>query len=210
MAYAQIEYTPAPYPLDVRAEQLIQAADARFDAFYAAKLNRRYPRYIASDPLQIYAALKWLQSEDLVMGKRFLEWGSGFGLATGLASLLGCESCGIELRQGLVDIARELMEGQSIEADFLCTSYIPEGFVAFDTADGEDLVADDSFRHEIAVPRYEADGLEIEIAEIDLFYVYPWPGEQVLMLNLFDAVASPDALLLAYYGDQDVCIYRKL
>lgn len=210
MAYTQIEYRPTKHALSDRAAALVEAAEARFDAFYAAQLNKRYPRYIASDPCQVDAALHWLEAKDLIPGQRFLEWGSGFGLATGLAALRGYEATGIELRKGLVEIARSLMEQQSIQADFLCTSYIPEGFIAFDTADGEDLVADDSFGHTPTDPPcYKADGIEIEIAEIDLFYVYPWPGEQILMLNLFDAVASPDALLLAYYGDQELCIYRK-
>ncbi len=211
MAYEAIEYTPGDFPMDVRAEALVNAAEAHFEAFYAARLNRRYPRYVASDPSQIYAALQWLLREDLVLGNRFLEWGSGFGVATGLAALLGFESCGVEVQQGLVDIARDLLEAQAIEVDFLCTSYIPEGFIAFDTADGEDLAAEDHFgKGSPGEAVYEADGHEVNLAEIDLFYVYPWPGEQILMLNLFDAVASPDALLLAYYGDQDVCLYRKL
>jgi hypothetical protein len=29
------------------------------------------------------------------------------------------------------------------------------------------------------------------------------------MLKLFDAVAEVDAILIAYYGDADICIYRK-
>ena len=211
MAYAQIDYDLASAELAPRARALIEASEARFEDFYAKQLNKRYPRYIASDPPQVDAALRWLAEQNLVMGDRFLEWGSGFGLATGLASLRGYEACGIELRQGLVEIARDLMAGQGIEAEFLCTSYIPEGYIAFDSADGEDLVPDESFGHAPeSPPCYEADGLQIEIAAIDLFYVYPWPGEQTLMLNLFDAVAGPDAILIAYYGDQDVCLYRKL
>lgn len=211
MAYTQIEYEPRTASLDARAQALIDASEARFEDFYAKQLNKRYPRYIASDPAQVYAAMQWVEEEGLVLGDRFLEWGSGFGLATGLASILGYTACGIELRRGLVDIARSLIEEQGLDADFLCTSYIPEGYINYETADGEDLVRDDSFGHEPDEnPCYIADGMEVEIGEIDLFYVYPWPGEQTLMLNLFDAVAGPDALLLAYYGDQELCIYRKL
>ncbi|MFP4261565.1 MAG: hypothetical protein ACLFS1_10850 [Opitutales bacterium] len=210
MAYVQIEYEPTSIELAPRAQALVEASELRFEDFYAKQLNKRYPRYIASDPSQVDAALRWLERRNLVMGGHFLEWGSGFGLATGLASLRGYQACGIELRRGLVEIARDLMAEQKIEADFLCTSYIPEGYIAFESADGEDIVPDDSFGYERGSPPcYEADDLVIEITEVDLFYVYPWPGEQTLMLKLFDAVAGPDAILIAYYGDRDLCLYRK-
>ena len=51
--------------------------------------------------------------------------------------------------------------------------------------------------------------MDIGLDEIDVFFVYPWPGEQEMMLKLFDSVASEDAILIAYYGDQEICIYRK-
>ncbi len=211
MAYEPIEYEPSSVQLEGPARDLIEASEARFEAFYAKQLQKRYPRYIASDPAEVQAALEWLAAEGLVLGDRFLEWGSGFGLATGLASLAGYDACGIELREGLVAIARELMASQGITADFLNTSYIPEGLIAFDSADGEDLVHDDSFGRQMDGDFvYRADGMEIYPAEIDLFYVYPWPGEQSMMLKLFDAVASPDALLLAYFGQRELCLYRKL
>ena len=46
--------------------------------------------------------------------------------------------------------------------------------------------------------------------EIDLFYVYPWPGEQELMHALFETVAAEGAILVAYYGDKDIAAYRKV
>jgi hypothetical protein len=30
-----------------------------------------------------------------------------------------------------------------------------------------------------------------------------------MMLKLFDSVASEDAILIAYYGDQEICLYRR-
>jgi hypothetical protein len=52
--------------------------------------------------------------------------------------------------------------------------------------------------------------MEVEIAAIDLFFVYPWPEEQELMQTLFDAVAVEGAILLAYYSDREICVYRKV
>ena len=212
MAYETIEYEPTASPLDGEVRGLVDAAGKRFEQFHAEKLNKRYPRYIASDPAQVYAALKWVTDRGLAPPEgKFIEWGSGFGIATGMAALLGYEATGIELRQGLVAIARELLESQGIEAEFLCTSYIPEGYIEYEIPGGCDLVPDDSFGHQLeGGPVYQDEHEDIDIAEVDLFYAYPWPGEQEMMLKLFDAVAGPDAILVAYYGDSEICIYRKL
>lgn len=169
-------------------------------------MNKRYPRYVASEPAQVYAALKYVREQGLAPGDRFIEWGSGFGVATCLASLLGYEATGIELEPGLVDIAESLAEAHQTGATFIATSYIPEGYLTYEHIGGTDIVPDDSFGYEAAPPRYE--GMEVALDEIDVFFVYPWPGEQEMMLKLFEAVASEDALLIAYYGDGEVCLYR--
>lgn len=211
MAFEEIDYAPGTCRLTDDVQALVDAAEERFDAFYAQQLNKRYPRYIASEPAQVYAALKWVTERGIAPGERFLEWGSGFGVATGMAKLLGYDAAGIELRNGLVEIARDLMDSQSIDVEFICASYIPEGYIAYETIGGHDIVPDDSFGHRSERgPVYQDDAGLIDIAEVDLFYVYPWPGEQEMMLKLFDAVAASDAVLIAYYGDQDVCLYRKL
>lgn len=211
MAYEEIDYEPHELPLPEDVQALVDAAEERFDTFYAQQLNKRYPRYIASEPAQVYAALKWVTDQGLSQGETFIEWGSGFGVATGMAALLGYEATGVELREGLVEIARELLESQSIEAEILCTSYIPEGFLEYEVAGGTDLVPDDSFGHQLeSGPVYRDEAQEIDIHETDLFYVYPWPGEQEMMLKLFDAIAPVDAILVAYFGDREICIYRKL
>ena len=211
MAYEAINYDPTEAILSEKVQALVDAAEIRFDDFYARKLNKRYPRYIASEPAQVYAALKWVTEQGLTLGEQFIEWGSGFGVATSMAALLGYEATGIELRAGLVEIARELAQSQSIESEFICSSYIPEGYIEFEIAGGTDIVPDDSFGHEMAGgPIYQDDHQIIEIHGVDLFYAYPWPGEQEMMLKLFDAVAAPDAILIAYYGDKEICIYRKL
>ncbi|MGB0745254.1 MAG: hypothetical protein ACPGSB_12080 [Opitutales bacterium] len=211
MAYEEINYEPGEAELSSQVQALVDASEERFDTFIANALNKRYPRYIASEPRQVYAALQWVTEKSHVQGNRFVEWGSGFGIATGMAALLGYEASGVELRSGLVEIARELLQSRKIKADFLCTSYIPEGYHEFEIMGGSDLVRDESFGNEIeggAV--YYDEEVEIDLSEVDLFYGYPWPGEQEMMLKLFDAVAEPDAVFIAYYGDKEVCIYRKL
>jgi hypothetical protein len=127
-------------------------------------------------------------------------------VATSLAALLGYEATGIELEEGLVEIAESLALTHQTGADFIHTSYIPEGFLSYDHVGGSDIVPDDRFGHQAHTPYYE--GMDIGLDEVDVFFVYPWPGEQEMMLKLFQAVASEDAILIAYFGDHEICIYR--
>lgn len=213
MSLSDVPYQTIPFqleelPLPKQFAAWITEADRRCDEFYDRELNKRYPRYVPSEPAQIYAALQYVTEQGLALGETFIEWGSGFGVATGIAALLGYQATGIEIEPDLVDMASALLEDQGIDADLLCTSYIPEGFISYDATGGSDLARDDSFGHQLEhSPRYE--GMDCDIEEVDLFYVYPWPGEQEMMLKLFDAVAGEGAILVAYYGDRDICIYRK-
>ena len=203
----QIDYEAESLEVPDPFASLINHADELWEQFWAQKLNKRYPRYVASEPAQVYAALKHVRDEGLALGDRFIEWGSGFGVATSLASLLGFEATGIELEEGLVEIAEKLAEKHQTGAEFIATTYIPEGYISYDHLGGSDIVPDDSFGHQAEAPRY--DGMDIGLDEIDVFFVYPWPGEQEMMLKLFDSVASEDAILIAYYGDQEICLYRR-
>lgn len=209
MAYETIDYDPVVEEIPTKIQQFIQEADRRCEAFYDAHLNKRYPRYVPSEPAQVYAALNYVTEAGLPLGSRFIEWGSGFGVATGIAVLLGYEATGIEIQPDLVEKATSLLHDQGLDGEFLNVSYIPEGFIQYDAVGGDDIIPDDSFGNAAdEAPTYE--GMEVPIEEIDLFFTYPWPGEQEMMLKLFDAVAGEGAILVAYYGDRDICIYRKL
>ena len=89
-------------------------------------------------------------------------------------------------------------------AKFITTTYIPEGYISYDHSRQHRR---QSFGHQVGPPCY--DGMDIGLDEIDVFFVYPWPGEQEMMLKLFQFVASIDAILITYYGDREICIYRK-
>ena len=203
----QIDYEAESPEVPEPFASLIQDADERWEKFWAQKLNKRYPRYVASEPAQVYAALRHVRDEGLALGERFIEWGSGFGVATDLAAQLGFEATGIELEDGLVAIAESLAEKHQTGAEFIATTYIPEGYISYDHVGGSDIVPDESFGYQAEPPCY--DGMDIGLDEIDVFFVYPWPGEQEMMLKLFQSVASEDAILIAYYGDGEICIYRK-
>ncbi|MEJ6580695.1 MAG: hypothetical protein QNL68_12975, partial [Akkermansiaceae bacterium] len=91
----------------------------------------------------------------------------------------------------------------------LCTSYLPEGYEECEGIGGKDLLppqATTSGGQRIdTTPTY--DGLDPE--EVDLFFVYPWPGEEEFMMDLFDEVASEDAILLIHHADASVTAYRR-
>lgn len=211
MALEEIELKLKEVELPARVSALIEEADKRLDHLFESNRNRRVPRFLPSDPVLLYRVLDFLTKDDLPPGRVFCEWGSGFGVGAGLAALLGYKSYGLEIEEDLVVLAKELAGDLDIEVENLCTSYFPEGYGSFSAQGGAELmVPEPSSRWEdavVEVPAYE--GMDCEVDEIDLFYVYPWPGEQELMHGLFDAVAADGAILIAYYGDKDIAAFRK-
>ena len=79
---------------------MLAEAEHRCDAFFKAGLDRRYPRYLPSNPEKVFAAIATLKESGLLRGDVFCEWGSGFGIATCMASLLGFKAYGIEIEDG--------------------------------------------------------------------------------------------------------------
>ena len=53
-------------------------------------------------------------------------------------------------------------------------------------------------------------GMESAIADIGVFFAYPWPEERALMRQLFEAVAREGALLVMYHTDTDIRVFRKV
>jgi len=212
MALREIElkWEVAAIPDDVA--RFIAEADLRYDRFWEAQGRRRFPRYVPSEPAQVYAALQQILTGDLLLGRVFCEWGSGFGVATGLAALLGYEAHGVEIEEQLVDYARSLHEQCGIRATLIQGSYFPEGYTSYSAWGGDQLIKDASSNYDAEErafsPRYE--GMDYDLDEIDLFFAYPWPGEQEMMLELFDTLAGDGALLLAYYGDENLCLYQRI
>lgn len=191
-----------------RVDAFLADAERRIDALFASGSNRRLPRFVPADARAVYAALQHITRLDLPVGRVFCEWGSGLGVATCLAALLGYEAYGIEIEPELTELSRRFAEDHGIEAHILTTSYLPEGFESYSGSGATELVTPAmEAGGRITATRYQ--GMPFETDEIDVFYVYPWPGEQEMMLELFDLIAADGAILLAYYGDGEVAGYRK-
>ena len=212
MAIKELDLNFSPTALPEEVAQLIQESERRWDQFFAYEKQRRFPRFLPSDAAQVFAALNYVTRHGLVPGQVFCEWGSGLGTTTCLAALLGYEAYGIEIEPELAAFSRDMARELAISVEILCTSYIPEGYESYSGVGGEDLVQTEPFFSPGAAVDRELyyEGMEVEIAAIDLFFVYPWPEEQELMQTLFDVVAVEGAILIAYYSDRDICVYRKM
>ena len=139
----------------------------------------------------------------LTCGDRFCEWGSGFGVVTMLAALREMESYGIEVEPALVSQAQQLAEDLQIDAEFAAGSFIPEG-----AEDALEFVEDiEHIDTDCPSAYYEWD---LEIADFDLFFAFPWPGEHGFWEAVFDRYASDGALLLTYHGIESLKLQRRV
>ncbi len=209
MSLEQLNVISRPCEIPNEVTAMLAEAEQRCDAFFEAGLDRRYPRYLPSNPEKVFAAIATLKESGILRGDVFCEWGSGFGIATCMASLLGFKAYGIEVEDGLVKLSTELAQDLSIPAEYLCTSYLPEGYEECEGIGGKDLLPPQATTSGGAIidttPLY--DGLDP--GEVDLFFVYPWPGQEEFMMELFDEVASEDAILLIYQADGETTVHRQ-
>lgn len=142
-------------------------------------------RFVPADYVTIYEGLVAIRKAfpQQVRGA-FCEWGSGFGLATILAGMIGWRARGVEIQPALVQEARHQAELFGVAADFFEGSFFP---------DDDDAV--------------QNSGVAIE--RQDLIYVYPWPDQELEIFDLFHQHARSGALLLTYYGVEDLRLFRK-
>jgi hypothetical protein len=138
--------------------------------------------FVPGDYRYAFQILQWLlRTQAAAKGAAFLEWGSGQGMVAILAALLGYEAVGVEIDAALVKESRELASRYDVSARFEHGSYAPH-----------------------------PSGLQVFTAKKRAaVYVYPWPGEEVYFLQLFDETADAGAFLLMCLGPEDIRVYRK-
>ncbi len=138
--------------------------------------------FVPGDYRYAFQILQWLlRTKAADRGAAFLEWGSGQGMVTILAALLGYDAVGVEIDEALVRESRELAARYDVRARFERGTYDP------------------------AVPGLKAFAAKNRAA----VYVYPWPGEEPFFLQRFTATADPGAFLLMCLGPEDIRVYRK-
>jgi hypothetical protein len=197
-------------PAEIRA--MIDESDRRIDALFASGGNLQVPRYMPSDPELFFRVLKTMTERNLPLGRVFCEWGCGFGICACIAAKLGYEAYGIELDPKMAKKARSLTDDLGIPIEVLETSYVPEGYDSYSGMGGEALIKEDRMLSldDRFVSELIYDGMDRPIAEIDIFFVYPWPRQQDFMRELFDAVAAEGAILITFHKSGEILAFRKI
>ena len=115
---------------------------------------------------------------------------------------------GIEIEKGLVDASKQLADDFGLPVEFVHGSFIPPGrganadeAYAKNNAECFGLVSD-------ADSAYRKLGLDLN--KFDIFFAYPWPGEEQAIENLFARYAAEGALLLTYNQYHSVRLRRKV
>ncbi len=187
---------PAPQPPPARLTSLFAAGEAAWQTFLHARPG--FHTYVHADWAAAVPVLTALRAR----ADSFLEFGSGLGVITILADLLGFDACGIELDPWLYARSLELADGAASRASFALGSYVPEA--ARDTAGNEDA---DFLTVREGEPAYDELGMELD--EFDLVYAFPWPGEEERLLDLMNTCGRRDALLLTYGATDGYQLYQR-
>lgn len=171
-------------------------AQGRIDAF---QQDSAVPGFVPCDAERAWRCLHTLADQGIAKGNLFCEWGSGFGVVSCLAALLGFEAVGIEINRPLVDAARRLADDFNIPASFIHGSFIPPG---------ETIDSGGGFSW-LETARIGAN-MQVGPEDFDVIFAYPWPAEEAATEALFERRAAHGALLLCCRGGADFRLRRKI
>ena len=203
MALAESE---APLPDDVRT--MLDDADDRIERFHFDHRDAPLPGFVPCDFVAVRGAIGQIAERGLTPGQRFVEWGSGLGVATCLASLAEFDAVGIEIEPDLVAAAEAFADDHGVEVEFALGSYVPEGGDELLDDHAADLDREVTWLKTYGASAYESLGLDPD--DFDLVFAYPWPGEEGVIFDLFAEYAAVGALLLTYHGEDGVLLQRKV
>ncbi len=204
MALQRIEFPEnlSRWPLSAESVALIDAGNDEIEAFMLEDTSV-IKDFVNCDFHLVDQALSYINENHLCAGNRFCEWGSGFAIVTMLAALHAMESWGIEIDPRLVKRSTEFADSKQSSAKIIRSSFIPRGIEGLlDVASEVEHVETDEG------DAYEEIGLAAD--EFDLFFAFPWPGEQGFFESVFENAASDGALLLTYRGREGMHLVRKI
>jgi len=173
----------------------LREADLRVSQFLRNN-SLRAAGFVPSDFKTVYHALRAITDANLAPGISLCEWGSGFGVVASLAAMLEFKSYGIEIEKDLVDASRRLAGDFGLPVVFVQGSFIPSSAKSC----AEEAYADNNAEYSWLVTDADDayDELGLDPADFDVVFAYPWPGEEFLIMSLFEKYAAEDALLLMY------------
>ena len=183
--------------LDARLDALCEEGREFWHRFDAEVRQDDWHPFVAAEYDSVRATLVSLRKP----GRSFLEWGSATGVVTIMADLLGFDACGIELDSSLVDVGRQLASRWDSKARFAAGSFIPMGW--------EWKQPGESGRHG-TIGQGRSGYLELGRAldDFDVVYVFPWMGEEPMMLDLMRSHGGRDALLVMHTVHGGTTIYQ--
>lgn len=166
---------------------LIEEGDRAWDLSRPGCGDSRHHLFVPCDPTLAYEALRELRSR----ATTFLEFGSGAGIVTIIADLLGFEAYGIEIEPALVRRSVELAERIGSRATFA------EGtFVTPEYQESIELLSGDLHTPTSGACAFEE--LDLQLTDFDLVYAFPWPGEEDWIHEMMRRHGRPDVILLTY------------
>jgi hypothetical protein len=203
MALTTVELTLQRIPLPGNVSDFILWAQRRIDDFTESSRSEPIPAFVPSDFASAWRSLEAIDRLGLATGRLFCEWGSGFGVVTGLAALTEFDACGIEIEPTLVEEARRLAEEFHLPCEFACGSFIPD--------DAEEIALNPSEMAWLSTDAPDAYAeLQLNVDDFDVIYAYPWPDEQDILGDLFDQFAADGALLCTFESPDEVLVRRKV
>jgi hypothetical protein len=197
-----VELALSEEPIPPSVARLLADAQRHIDAL-EERSRAAIPAFVPSDFQMAYRGLVAIKSNHLATGRRLLEWGSGFGVVTCLAVVVGFDAVGIEIEPQLVRVAETLAREHRIATQFACGSFVPPG-----AEPRFDLSGDVTWITTHGSDGYDELGLEPD--DFDVIYAYPWPGEEHVIFNLFADWAAVGTLLLTYHGQDGLRLQRKV
>ncbi len=190
-------------PLPQEQENLISEAQILLQQFWDRWHQKPIEQYVACDFEYVARALFTLQERGLVDGSTFVSGGCGFGIVTGLASLLGWEAIGIEAEPFWSPRLENCLQRLQIPCEIWRAIFCPEEPSVWRTVNRI------THRCSIAFPAYESKDFDID--DFSIIFAYPWPGEEyflesVLPRNTLGPTPYSSFLGVPYHIE----FYRKL
>ena len=180
----------------------LREANLRIHQFYEENPGQSVG-FIPSDFHLVYQALKGIAKAGLAPGNAFCEWGSAFGVIAGMAAMIGFDAYGIESEKNLVEEAHKLTAEFEIPVELVHGSFLPYGWED-SSLDSVDIFA---WLDTDAASAYDELGLDIR--DFDLIFIYPWPDEEQVILDIFEEKAAAGALLLMNSASDSLRLRRK-
>jgi hypothetical protein len=203
MPLVRLSLPDALSPAPPGVARFIVDAQSRIDSFIESHLTEPIHSFVPSDFSLVYGALCHVAGAHLAPGPLFCEWGSGAGVVTCLAAMVGFDACGIEFEADLVECSVRLARDHHLTAGFCRGNFVPFGGQKIAEQVGE-------FEWLATGGPDPYDQMDLEIDDFDMVFAYPWPGEERVIERLFDRFASDGALLMTYNGEAEgVRLFRR-